>query len=138
MHRQSKFALLTIGVFSLNAMWSPATALEPCVHEDGSGQHACTWDASLQGNGHGQSFDVIDGQVFYHSEPVTEVHPPITTPTEAEAWALWDAVGASSLLPNAETRVVYSGHSLTPYPLMPGTITVWDAYGHHYLFTFTH
>lgn len=36
-----------------------APAMQPCQHEDGSGQALCYWDASEQGNGMGT--DVIAG-----------------------------------------------------------------------------
>lgn len=37
-------------------------SLPPCATEDSDN---CHWDARTQGNGHGLSFDVIDGVVEY-------------------------------------------------------------------------
>lgn len=56
---------------------------------------------------------------------------------EAQAWAQWDAVGASALLPSHATRVTFSGFNTTGFPyLTANMITVWDTAGNHYLFTF--
>lgn len=123
MNKRRIFAVTAGIVLAVNAFSSPAEALEPCIHEDGSGQGNCTWNAAVQGNGQGQSYDVIDGEPVYHHAD--------------QAWALWDAVGASSLLPDSPVMVAYAGHSLTPFPLTADTITVWDNAGNHYLFTVT-
>ena len=40
------------------------TFAPPCEYEDGSGQAVCTWNATDQGNGLGNSFVTI-GSVIY-------------------------------------------------------------------------
>lgn len=99
-------------------------AAEPCVHEDGSGQATCEWNAATQGNGTGTSHYVIQGQAVYGHE--------------AAAWSLFDSSGAWSLLPNAHTRVEYAGHSYSPFVVDAYSITVWDGAGNYYLFTLTY
>lgn len=105
---------------------TPST-LPACEHEDGSGSvQPCIWDAQAQGNGLGTS--------IIHTPEVAEV---VTSDVEAQAWALFDAVNASDLLPDTSSTVTFSGHSTTAYPLTADTITVWDLNGNHYQFTIT-
>ena len=40
-----------------------AEPLPLCEHEDGSGQQACMWDATRQGNKRGLSYIIRDGRV---------------------------------------------------------------------------
>ena len=40
-----------------------AHPLPLCEHEDGSGQTACMWDATRQGNGRGLSYIIRNGHV---------------------------------------------------------------------------
>lgn len=101
-----------------------AHGAEPCVHEDGSGQAVCSWNAQTQGNGIGESHMVIEGTVVQGHE--------------AHAWELFDSTNAWSLLPYAHTRVEYAGWSPYPYTVDAHTVTVWDEHGNHYLFTLTY
>lgn len=97
-----------------------------------------------------------DWSGYVEEEPVVEVATEVQVPTvvefvapvqvqvqapadlEAQAWALWDAVGAEKLLPtDRETRVEFTGYNRTGFPyLQANMITVWDDRGNHYLFTF--
>lgn len=110
-----------------------------CIHEDGSGQDsACFWDAQDRGNGQGQSI------VIHEDDSITEVPSlvaPVVAPVatlEAQAWGMWDAVGAASLLPaDVATEVHFVGYNTTGFPFLEANhITVWDNAGNHYLFQF--
>ena len=39
---------------------SIASAVPPCIEEDGSGQSMCYWDAAHRGNGQGVSYLVVN------------------------------------------------------------------------------
>lgn len=140
---------------------SSASTLPPCEFEDSIN---CYWDAETMGNGHGSSFENIDGQITYTtpveahtcavgatltadrqctftpqtqelvSVPTVESVQPVQDTTQATAWQLWDAVGASSLLPDSATTVTFLSHNTTGYPLTADTIIVWDNYGNFYQF----
>lgn len=93
-----------------------AHAIPACVHEDGSGQGLCLWNAQTQGNGQGTSV------VNNWDEQATE------------AWLMFDAAGAGSLVP-AGHAVEYTAHSWEPFVLGANHIQVTDYAGNHWLFT---
>lgn len=54
-------AILFLGVVG-GAMIASEHQLPPCPTEDATN---CHWDAAHQGNGHGRSFDSIQGRITY-------------------------------------------------------------------------
>lgn len=96
-----------------------ANALPACIHEDGSGQGPCFWNAQTQGNGQGTSV----------------VNDPSWNEQATQAWLMFDAAGAGALVP-AGHAVEYTAHSYEPFILGPNHIQVHDTLGNYWLFTF--
>lgn len=114
-----------------------ASTLPLCQNEDGSigttldGQtifEDCHWDAAHQGNGQGQSFDVVSGQYIYSDT---------TQGLEALAWDLFDATQASDLLPIDGATVTFTASADASSPIAPtqDTIVCTDMLGNTYQFT---
>lgn len=107
---------LMVAMLAGGAGMAQAAGLPPCEFEDSTN---CYWDAAERGNGTGASFTDTNGAASYW---------------EADAWELWDAVGAADLLPEAHVVVTfagtYDGHTLTA-----AEVAVWDGQGNAYLFT---
>ena len=122
MKRIVKGSLLALGLVVGGA--TVGLASEPCVHEDGSGQVSCYWDAQTQGNGQGTDVYHVQGTPVYGME--------------ARAWSWFDSSNAWSLLPYAHTRVEYVGYSYVPYALDAYSIQVTDGAGTYYLFRLTY
>lgn len=58
-------------ILGREAGWADhAERMAPCVSEDSTGEIApCYWDASVRGNGKGQSFVKLpDGSIYYRGE----------------------------------------------------------------------
>lgn len=88
--------------------------LPPCASEDIEGAPDCYWDASVQGNGTGDSFVWLDGFVIYDepaTEPVPEVIPACTD-------AIADAGGV------CQGPLVTTESTLTPTAPMPDTLAI--------------
>lgn len=95
--------------------------LPACIHEDGSGQGDCFWNAQTQGNGLGTSVTHTNG-----GAPMADL-----------AWAAWDASGAVNLVTTPDGFWVnYVAVNQTGWVATePNEIIVSDHLGNHYLFT---
>lgn len=117
---------------------APAIPTTPCQYEDSTN---CYWNAQTMGNGQGQSFYDVDGQTYYVDAsqlPTTDVPTTDTTQgLDALAWDLFDATGASDLLPQTASTVTFTASASPDSPITPtaDTIVCTDSLGNTYQFT---
>lgn len=144
----ASLALIFATLLGLALPSQAAAPLDPstfpaCAYEDGSAQDsACYWDAQGRGNGLGQSIIIHEDDSITETYSLSALAPqPITEDTttglEAMAWGLFDATGASDLLPDTASTVTFTASSAPGDPIAPtaDTIVCTDMLGNTYQFT---